>query len=216
MDRRNHSQTEGVSIHMAFTYFFRDVQTLEMIRDMALPTLKSRSRIAVWDAGCAMGPEPYTLAILFRENMGNMLFRNVHITATDLDGSNLFGDIIRNGIYPREQVERIPADLLARHFQRLVDQDAYQISEEMRKAISFQRHDLLTLQAPGSGFGLVLCKNVLLHFQPEERVQVIRMFHGALAENGFLAMEQTQQLPEACAGLFTQVVPNAQVYRKIG
>ena len=187
-----------------------------MIRDVALPTLKSSARISVWDAGCAMGPEPYTLAILFRENMGNMLFRNVRITATDLDGSNLFGDIISNGIYPREQVERIPAELLARHFQRLPEQDAYQISEEMRKAVRFQRHDLLSLQAPDNGFGLVLCKNVLLHFQPEERTQVIRMFHGALAENGFLAMEQTQQLPEACAGLFTQVVPNAQVYRKIG
>lgn len=201
---------------MAFTYFFRDVQTLEMIRDVALPTLKSRARIAVWDAGCAMGPEPYTLAILLRENMGNMLFRNVRITATDLDGSNLFGDIIRDGIYPREQVERIPAELLARHFQRLPDQDAYQISEEMRKAVQFQRHDLLTLQAPDKGFGLVLCKNVLLHFQLEERVEVIRMFHGALAEGGFLAMEQTQKLPEACAGLFTQVVSNAQVFRKTG
>lgn len=200
---------------MAFTYFFRDVQTLEQIRDAALPTLRSRARIAIWDAGCAMGPEPYTLAILLRENMGGMLFRNVRITATDLDGSNLFGAIIEKGMYPREQVERIPADLLNRHFTHFPDQDAYVISDEMRKAVQFHRHDLLTLTPPDTGFGLVLCKNVLLHFQPDEREQVIRMFHGALAEGGFLAMEQTQKLPDACAGLFRQAVPNAQLYQRI-
>jgi chemotaxis protein methyltransferase CheR len=75
---------------MAFTYFFRDMQTLEMIRDYALPTLRTKRYINVWDAGCAMGPEPYSLAIILRENMGNMIFRNVKIYATDIDGSNLF------------------------------------------------------------------------------------------------------------------------------
>ncbi len=201
---------------MAFTYFFRDVQTIEMIRDVALPTLRGSAKIAIWDAGCAMGPEPYTLAILIRESMGQMLFRNVRITATDIDGSNLFEDIIREGMYPREQVERIPEALLARHFSSHPELDAYRISEEMRRAVQFKKHDLLTLDPPGSGFGLVMCKNVLLHFQQEEREKVIRMFHGALSEGGYLAMEQTQKMPEACTDLFEQAVPNAQLFRKRG
>ena len=79
---------------MAFTYFFRDLQTLELICEYALPYLKTKSYIKVWDAGCAMGPEPYTLAMLIREKVGNMYYRNVKITATDLDGSNLFEEII--------------------------------------------------------------------------------------------------------------------------
>ena len=54
---------------MAFTYFFRDVQTLELVRDHVLPFLKTRRYINIWDAGCAMGPEPYTLAIILRESM---------------------------------------------------------------------------------------------------------------------------------------------------
>lgn len=199
---------------MAFTYFFRDMQTIEMIRDVALPMLKSRQNIAVWDAGCAMGPEPYTLAITLRENMGNMLFRNVHITATDIDGSNLFAEIIRKGIYPREQVERIPADLLKRHFTYQAEDDTYLISEELRKALRFIRHDLLTFVPPDKNFGLIMCKNVLLHFQAEERVKVIQMFYEALADGGYLAMEQTQKMPYGCEHLFEQAVPNAQLYRK--
>lgn len=199
---------------MAFTYFFRDVQTLEMIRDVAMPSLRGGQRIRIWDAGCAMGPEPYTLAIILRESMGYMLFRNLEITATDLDGSNLFEAIIRDGIYPREQVERIPAELLERYFTHMPEKDAYQISEEMRKAVKFKKHDLLTLQPPESGYGLILCKNVLLHFQQEERIQVIRMYHASLIPGGYLAMEHTQKLPEELANLFESAVPNAQIYRK--
>ncbi|MGC8483858.1 MAG: CheR family methyltransferase, partial [Thermodesulfobium sp.] len=69
---------------MAFTYFFRDMQTLELIRDNCLKSLASRQRIKIWDAGCAMGPEPYSLSIIFRENVGYMYFRNIKIIATDI------------------------------------------------------------------------------------------------------------------------------------
>lgn len=200
---------------MAFTYFFRDLQTLEMICDHALPVLKSRRNINIWDAGCAMGPEPYTLAILIRERMSHMYFRNVKIKATDLDGSNLFGKIIEDGIYPREQVERIPKEILENYFTYYKEEDHYQISEEIRRSVSFQKHDLTTLSPVGNDFGIILCKNVLLHLSESQRIEVIRMFYDSLIEGGFLATEQTQKLPEETKHLFEQVVSNAQLFRKV-
>ena len=59
----------------------------------------------------------------------------------------------------------------------------------------YQRHDLLSFQEIGQGYSLVLCKNVLLHFQPPERIEVLRMFHRALAPGGLFASEQTQEMP---------------------
>jgi chemotaxis protein methyltransferase CheR len=59
-----------------------------------------------------------------------------------------------------------------------------------------------------------VCKNVLLHFQYDERIKVIKMFHQALSAGGFLALENTQKMPEEIAHLFEQVVPDAQLYRK--
>ncbi len=202
-------------MEMAFTYFFRDMQTLEMIRDHALPSLRSRQRIRIWDAGCAMGPEPYSLAILLRENVGYMYFRNISIIATDIDQSQQFAEIIAEGRYPRDQVERIPEDVLAKYFLADDSLETYQISEEIRKVVHFLRHDLLSLQPPAEQFDLILCKNVLLHFSQQERVQVIRMFHQALAIGGFLAVEQTQKLPEELKDSFVQVVSQAQLFQKI-
>jgi chemotaxis protein methyltransferase CheR len=200
---------------MAFTYFFRDMQTLDMIRDHVVPALRTRRYIHVWDAGCAMGPEPYSIAIIFRENMGDMIFRNVQIHATDIDESNLFGKIIEDGMYPREQVERIPNDIFSRYFAPAETPDHFRIAEEIRRCVSFQRHNLLTLDPVRNGFGLIVCKNVLLHFKEEERIAVIRMFHDTLAEGGFFVTEQTQKMPAELDSIFEPAVSNVQLFRKV-
>ncbi len=200
---------------MAFTFFFRDMQTLEMVRDYVLPALRTSRYINIWDAGCAMGPEPYSLAIILRENMGHMIFRNLKIYATDIDGNDQFGKIIRNGVYPRQQVERIPRDIFNKYFTPAGEPDHFVIAEEIRNAVLFQQHDLLTLTPVRKGFGLIICKNVLLHFSEGERVKVMRMFHDALAEGGFLATEHTQKMPDELTGLFEPVVSNAQLFRKV-
>ena len=60
---------------MAFTYFLRDLHTLERVVEHVVPYTSGRSRVQVWDAGCAMGQEPYSLAMLFAENMGSLRFQ---------------------------------------------------------------------------------------------------------------------------------------------
>lgn len=200
---------------MAFTYFFRDLHTLELIVKHVIPSVSGFSKVRVWDAGCAMGPEPYSLAIMFAENMGRFAFRNLRVDATDLDGSNLFGKIIGDGIYSVEELKRIPKELFARYFQSVAREASYKIDETIRSKVFYRKHDLLSLEPAGSGYNLILCKNVLLHFQPAERVEVIRMFHGALAPGGYFATEQTQKMPAETACLFEQVAADAQLFRKI-
>lgn len=200
---------------MAFTYFFRDVQTLELICEHALPTLKTRRNINIWDAGCAMGHEPYTLAILVREQVGYMYFRNIKIIGTDIDGSNLFEEIIAKGVYHEDQVKRIPREIFKKYFIPSVKEKHYQIIEEIRNAVSYEKHDLTSLNPIGKDFGIVLCKNVLLHLSYQERVEVIKMFHKSLIKGGYFATEQTQQLPREVENLFEPVVSNAKLYKKI-
>jgi chemotaxis protein methyltransferase CheR len=199
---------------MAFTYFFRDYQTLDAIRVHALPHLKTKQYIDIWDAGCASGQEPFSLSMLINESMGYMLFRNVRILATDIDESNQFERIITEGKYSLEQVQRIPEDILEKFFNPDETGDHFIIREDIRKSVSFLKHDLLTLMPPGKNFGLIVCKNVLLHISEPQRRQVIEMFHDSLAEGGFFVTEQTQKLPAEASHLFEPILSNAQLYRK--
>lgn len=199
---------------MAFTFFFRDQHVLDLIVKHASPSLAGRSRARVWDAGCAMGPEPYSLAILFAESLGYFAFNNLRIDASDLDDCGLFGPIVTSGTYAWEELERVPPALFAKYFEP-AGEKRFRVVERVRNRLAFHRHDLLSLRPIGEGYNLIVCKNVLLHFQPAERVEVFKMFHGALAEDGILATEQTQKLPPEVAHLFEQVVSDGQVYRKV-
>ncbi len=201
---------------MAFTYFFRDQHTLDLIAEHVIPALKRHMYINIWDAGCASGPEPYSLAMLLRENMGPFMFRNVRIYATDLEAK--FGEIIHQGVYPKSRVKRIPAAYLEKYFTQLPASDdsepSYQISREMRNAIRFRRQDLLVDGPPREGFGLILCKNVLLHLPPARRIEVLETFYEALSDDGYLVTEQTQKLPSEIQPLFNRVSSSGQVFRK--
>lgn len=200
---------------MAFTFFFRDTHTLNQTADHLIPAVAGRSRIRIWDAGCANGPEPYTFAIILAEKMGKFSFNNVTIESTDIDEGKNFGEIIKEGVYNWEEVGRIPEDLLAKYFRKSDGEDKYALVDSIKDRIRYQTHDLLTLQSVGSDFSLIICKNVLLHFQYEQRIQVIKMFYHSLAPDGLFIMEQTQKMPTEINHLFEQVVSDAQLFRKI-
>ena len=200
---------------MAFTYFFRDSQTLDTIVTDVLPTMRGCQYIRIWDAGCAHGPEPYSIAIMLRENMSEFLFRNVCIHATDVDTTDQFGRIIKEGVYPAEEVKRIPPAIKQRYFTETERRGYYRIDEAVRSCVTFSKHDLLSLTPIRKELNLIVCKNVLLHLQPEERVDVIEMFFDALREGGFLAMEHTQEMPDRAKKMFEPVTCKGQVFRKV-
>ncbi len=201
---------------MAFTFFFRDMHTIDHMAKILAPEVSGRSRIRVWDAGCAMGPEPYTLAIILAEAMGNFSFKNLYITASDIDEQDTFGKIIIDGIYSEEETKRIPPDIFEKYFEKLATSPpTFKVISQIRDRIQFQKHDLLSLQPIGSGYSLIMCKNVLLHFQPAERIEVLKMFHASLAPEGLFATENTQKIPSEISHLFTQVMPDVQLFRKV-
>ena len=200
---------------MAFTFFFRDQQVLERVVEYVLPGIAGRSHPRVWDAGAAMGQEPYTLSIMFASKMNHFAFNNLRIDATDVESTGQFAQMIEAAVYPGDELSRLPEGILEQYFAPDDKPGHYRVVENIRRRISFQQHDLLSLKEIGQGYSLVLCKNVLLHFQPLERIEVLRMFHRALAPGGLFACEHTQDMPRELDALFERVIPNVQMFRRL-
>lgn len=201
---------------MAFTFFMRDLPTIEHAANHMIIHAAGRSRIKVWDAGSALGQETYTVAMVLAERMNSFAFRNLIIDATDYDQANNFGEHVTNAVYSKADLERTPVELVNKYFEPAEKQGHLRVRPHLRERVRFHYHDLLSLQPVGQDYNLVVCKNVLLHFQPEQRIKVLKMFHQALTPGGFLACENTQKMPEELSGKFEQVVPDAQVFRKAG
>jgi chemotaxis protein methyltransferase CheR len=200
---------------MAFTFFFRDQQVLEQVVEYSLPGMVGRSHPRIWDAGAATGQEPYTLSIMFAERMGHFAFNNLRIEATDVESTGQFARTTATGLYPKDELSRLPAGILDRYFEPDSESGCLRVIEKVRRRIAYQWHDLLSFKEIGAGYSLVLCKNVLLHFQPLERIEVFRMFHRALAPGGLLATERTQEMPREVAPLFQRVIPDGPLFRKL-
>ena len=202
-------------LSLAFTFFFRDQQVLERVVEHILPSLAGRSHPRIWDAGAAMGQEPYTLAMIFAERMGHFAFNNIRIDATDVENTGQFAQMIEAAVYPRDELSRLPEGILEKYFEPNAKPEHFRVVDSIRRRVVFQQHDLLSFREIGEGYSLVLCKNVLLHFQPPERIEVLRMFHRALAPGGLFASELTQEMPLELAPLFQRAIPDGPVFRKV-
>lgn len=207
--------SRGAPHAVGFTFFFRDQQVLQTAVGHLAPAIAGRSRAKIWDAGCSVGAEAYTLAILLAGQLGPFAFRNVRITASDLDETRQFEAIVREGVYARSELTRMPPGILERYFEDTDSAGSCRVRDEIRASVGFTRHDLLSLNEIGTGFSLVVCKNVLLHFSYAQRVDVIRMFHRSLASGGYFVTEHTQKMPPEAAEGFEQVLPHVQLFRKV-
>jgi len=200
---------------VAFTFFFRDQHVLEKAVEHCLPVIAGRNHPRIWDAGAAMGQEPYTLSILFAVRMGHFAFNNLRIDATDVENTGSFARAIEAGLYPKDELSRLPEGIFDKYFEAGTQPGQFRVIDKIRQRVVFQCHDLLSLIEIGRDYSLVVCKNVLLHFRPSERVEVLRMFHQSLAPGGFLVTEQTQEMPPELATLFERMIPDGQLFCKV-
>jgi chemotaxis protein methyltransferase CheR len=199
---------------MALTEFFGDAKTFEAICKLAIPELRTRRFIKIWDAGCATEQEPFSLAIHIRELVGHMYYRNIKIHATDIDVANLDEEAIYDLAYPRTQMSHISNDMFEKYFEPGEKDGTFAVTEEIKDTVTFEKHDLLTLKPLEQNFSLILCKNVLPAFKDDIRYNIIKMFYDSLVEQGFLVLGKTQKLPKDFTRLFDVVSQDENVFRK--
>lgn len=197
---------------MAFTYFWRDHHTLHSLLHMVKKRAPQSGAVRIWDAGCAMGQEPYTLMILLHELWPPELVERMELWATDYE--RRYEPIIRNAVYLNENLVRIPKELRQKHLEP-IDERHSRVRGHITRHLRFQYHDLKTLHPIGKGFQAVVCKNVLLHFTPDDRVKILEMLHKSLAPGGLIATEQTQKMPVNVKPLFRQICTDSQLHEKI-
>jgi two-component system, chemotaxis family, CheB/CheR fusion protein len=196
------------------TGFFRDPETWEHLATEIAPQLlaarQDESPIRVWCAGCASGEEPYTVAMVLTRVMGDAAFcERVKIYATDVDEEAL--DLARHGAYLPRQIEDIPPEALERFFER-TDQ-RYVFRRDLRRCVIFGRNDLVQ-DAPISRIDLLMCRNTLMYFTAETQSQILRRFHFALDDDGYVLLGKSERLITH-TDLFAPVELKRCVFRKV-
>ncbi|HYG68932.1 MAG TPA: protein-glutamate O-methyltransferase CheR [Anaeromyxobacteraceae bacterium] len=140
--------------------------------------------LAIWSAGCATGEEAYSLAIGLLE--AGRAGRGDRVLATDVSRRAL--EAARAGVYGAWALRRLAAALVEGRFSP-VGPGAHRVGAEARALIEFRRHNLVAETAPEGGpFDVVVCRNVLIYFEPPTAAAVLYRLAGALRPGGWLLL----------------------------
>lgn len=131
--------------------------------------------------------------------------------ATDISERAL--DMAQSGIYASEKVRDIPKHLLTKWFKSLPD-GTYQVSESLRKEITYRRFNLMNDAFPfKKPFHSVFCRNVMIYFDMETRSKLVNKICDKLVPGGYLFIGHSESLGNINTAL--QYIQPA-VYRKEG
>jgi len=170
--------------------FFRNPNNWEILEKEVIPLLlKERGSLKIWSAGCSTGEEPYSLAMLFRERFPG---KADTIWATDLDSEVL--EKANIGLYSAKSALTAPAPYLGKYFVK--EGEHYRITDDIKKMVKFQRHDLLKDTFPRD-YDLILCRNVVIYFTEETKSKLYKRFVDALRPGGILFIGSTEQIFQA-------------------
>lgn len=197
------------------TRFFRNLDSFWAVQKIVLPEiLKAGPRRAVakvWSAGCAMGPEPYTLAMLihdYRSRYPSM--RKARILGTDLNPDLL--RIAEIAEYSSETFEETPATFMSKYLSSQ-GEGRYRVISAIRSMVHFQQHDLLSPISMGTQ-DLIVCRNVLIYFGKEQQERIFSSFSRCLPDGGMLLLGRTESLPITARSDFEIVNGRHRIYRR--
>ena len=191
--RRSHDHDLATEVVEALlnneTYFFRDKPTFDQIPDDILPELRQRrqhkKRISIWCAGCSTGQEVHSLAMLFEDQKSRWDGWTIDILGTDVSHRAIHA--ARTGLYSQFEVQRgLGVAQMLQHFEETPG--GWQIKDHVRHITRFQQHNVLTEPPARGRFDLILCRNVLLYFDPDTRGVAFQRLGSALARDGFLML----------------------------
>ncbi len=177
--------TEAMTTNESF--FFRDGKPFDLFRTVALPHVLSaraaKKSLRIWCAAGSSGQEPYSLAMILKEEQARLQGWRVDLVATDISREML--EKAKAGLYSQFEVQRgLPIQMLVKYFKKR--DESWQIDSSLRAMVQFREHNLLhDLRALGQ-FDIVFCRNVLIYFDQETKGKVLENIARQMPDDGFL------------------------------
>jgi chemotaxis protein methyltransferase CheR len=183
------------------TSFFREMRVFEMFRKAILPKLlaaRNRERsLNLWCAACSTGQEPYSVAMLLREQFPTIDDWNVTFIASDISREMLAR--ARAGSYNQLEVNRgLPVHLLVKYFEK---QGAmWEISPDIRRMVDFREINLIREWPYLPRMDVIFMRNVLIYLELEAKKGILSRIPRLLGPDGYVLLggaETTTNLPDS-------------------
>jgi chemotaxis protein methyltransferase CheR len=186
------------------TRFFREPHHFEHLRSHVLPPLldvaRRGGRARLWSAACSTGQEPYSIALTLLSLEPNAASLDFKILATDIDPRVV--EEAQRGVYPDSALGDIPPELRKRYFAPTGNRGEGQVSDEVRRLITFRTLNLNADWPMHGKFGVIFCRNVVIYFDEPTQQKVWGRFAAKLEPNGWLYIGHSERVTGPATGRF--------------
>ena len=204
--------------------FFRNTLTFEYLASRILPHIVLQKiashdqTLRVWSSGCATGEEPYSIAILLKEIIGEETSKlKIDIFASDIDKNGL--KKAREGVYSFEKIRDVRHGILKKYFG--VKGKSFRLIPEIVDSVIFTFFDIVGKKCyvPSecifADFDLIVCRNVLIYFSVETQDRVFENLYRALSPGSYLVLGETERPTDRWRARFRRVTDCCRIYQKI-
>lgn len=201
------------------SYFFRDRGQFSLLRNQIIPELIDRAAntktLRIWSAGCSTGEEPYSLAMLLWEILGDRPDWHITIIGTDINEDALHR--ARCGRYTSWSFRTTDEAFQQKYFTAI--RHHYQINEKLRSMVQFRYLNLfkdtfISIDPPLEQIDLILCRNVFIYFEPNAIARTLDKFYHSLTERGYLMTGHAELYNQNVSQFQTKIFPESVVYQR--
>jgi chemotaxis protein methyltransferase CheR len=171
------------------TFFFRDKIPFDYFRQSIMPEIltarAARRSVRIWCAAGSTGQEPYSLAMCLKEMESQLAGWRVEIIATDLSQEVL--EKSKTGLYSQFEVQRgLPIQLLVKYFKQ--NGEFWQINPDIRAMVQHRQLNLLHDFSQFGTFDVIFCRNVLIYFDQDTKINIFSRLCKIMEPDGFLVL----------------------------
>jgi chemotaxis protein methyltransferase CheR len=190
------------------TYFFREPKHFDFLRTQILTRHKPGKPFRVWSAACSSGEEPYSVAMVLADHLGEGSWE---VVASDICTRVL--EKARTGHYPMERVDGISREHLSSYCRKGIgpQEGSLLVERKLRSRVSFMQVNLSKTLPELGEFDLILLRNVMIYFDMETKRQVVQRMLPLLKPGGHFFIGHSESLN----GVVDTLHPLApSIYRK--
>lgn len=196
------------SFSINVTEFYRDLFVWQLISSKVIPEIaKKRTTLKIWSAGCASGEEPYSIAILLREALGQKA--KFSVIATDINAEAIIR--AKKGQYTTQNIKNLTSDLVSKYFISN-GKDSYTVNDSIKELVTFEQGDILSYLVDKAD--VITCRNVLIYYDKPAQELIFRKFHKSLQNDGYLVIGQDETMMGVeSSKLFSCAFARERVYK---
>lgn len=192
------------------TYFFREIEHYEFLKDKIIPNASLKDKFRFWSAASSVGAEAYSAAMLLDSCFSR---NNWEVVGTDINT-----DVIhkaRMGLYPEGWAQKIPLELKKKYCLKGKSSNLgkFLIDRVLIENMQFKQKNLLAPIADIGAFDVVFLRNVLIYFDDDTKKIVVDNVVKNLKIGGYFFISHTENLNMIKVDELKQVVPS--IFKKI-